>query len=64
MEFWEAREIKNIDPTLKEKRYLALEPGQYRLRVKYRVSDNTGGVELPEGQPEAVVYFTVTAPTE
>ena len=62
MEFWEAREINNLDPSLKEKRYLALEAGQYRLRVRYEIDAHPNGVVIPEGQLEAVAYFTVTAP--
>jgi len=44
--------------------YMPLEPGQYRLRVKYQAYAEDEGVEIPEGPFEAVAYFTVTAPAE
>lgn len=44
--------------------YCSLNPGKYRLRVKYNVIAADKNVEIPEGQLEAVAYFTVTAPAE
>ena len=44
--------------------YMPLQPGQYRLRVKYAVEAADENVEIPKGQLEAVAYFTVTAPVE
>lgn len=62
MYFWKPYQIQGGEPTLMGKRYLALEPGEYRLRVKYTLYTEVEGVEIPEGQLEAVAYFTVTAP--
>jgi len=45
---------------LMDKRYIALEPGEYRVRIKYTATCGVDGVEIPEGQLEAVAYFTVT----
>ncbi len=44
--------------------YRSLNPGKYRLRVKYGAIAADENVEIPEGQLEAVAYFTVTAPVE
>ncbi len=44
--------------------YMPLEPGLYRLRVKYKLYTDNKDVKLPEGTTEAVAYFTVVAPTE
>ena len=49
---------------LMEKRYIALEAGEYRMRVKYTATCGVDDVEIPEGQLEAVAYFTVTAPVQ
>ncbi len=64
MNFWKPYQIEGGEPTLMGKRYLALTPGQYRLRVKYTLHTEDENVEIPEGQLEAVAYFTVTAPAE
>jgi len=64
MNFWRPYQIEGGEPTLMGKRYLALTPGQYRLRVKYALHTNEQDVEIPEGQLEAVAYFTVTAPAQ
>lgn len=61
MNFWKPYQIENGDPMLMGKRYLALEPGYYRLRVKYTLHTEDEGAQIPEGQLEAVAYFTVTA---
>ena len=44
--------------------YCTLNPGKYRLRVKYNAIAADENVEIPEGQLEAVAYFTVSAPAE
>ena len=44
--------------------YMPLEPGLYRVRVKYRLYTDDENAYIPEGRLEAVAYFTVTAPTE
>ena len=44
--------------------YAYLKPGSYRLRVTYWIFTYDTNVYIPEGQLEAVAYFTVTAPTE
>ncbi len=64
MYFWKSYQIEGGEPTLMGKRYLALAPGQYRLRVKYTLHTDDESVEIPEGQLEAVAYFTVTAPAQ
>ena len=42
--------------------YIYLQPGFYRIRVQYSVSTDDENAYIPEGQLEAVAYFTVTAP--
>ena len=44
--------------------YCSLNSGKYRLRVKYNAIAADENVEIPEGQLEAVAYFTVSAPAE
>ena len=44
--------------------YMPLEPGLYRVRVKYRLYTDDENAYIPEEQLEAVAYFSVTAPTE
>ncbi|MBE6630442.1 MAG: hypothetical protein E7624_06300 [Ruminococcaceae bacterium] len=44
--------------------YRYLEPGFYRVRVKYSLYTDDESVYIPEEQLEAVAYFTVVAPTE
>lgn len=61
MYLWKPYQIEGGEPTLMNKRYLALEAGEYRLRVKYTLHTEDKSVEIPAGQLEAVVYFTVTA---
>ncbi len=63
-DFWLKEQIGSDAAALMDKRYVALEPGEYRMRVKYTATCGVDGVEIPEGQLEAVAYFTVTAPTE
>ncbi len=60
-DFWKPEQIEGGNPALMDKRYIALTPGQYRARVKYVIVGDTGGAEIPEGQLEAVGYFTVIA---
>ena len=60
MMFYEVDQDENFTVT----RYLPLQPGQYRLRLKCEVYAEDENVEIPEGQLEAVAYFTVTAPAE
>ena len=62
MNFWKPYQIEGGEPTLMSKRYLALEPGYYRLRVKYTLHTEDESIEIPEGQLEAVAYFTVNEP--
>lgn len=62
MNFWKPYQIEGGDPSLMGKRYLALEPGEYRLRVKYTLYTEDESVEIPQGQLEAVAYFTVGEP--
>ena len=42
--------------------YLPLEVGFYRIRIKYLLYTDDENAYIPEGQLEAVAYFTVTAP--
>ena len=44
--------------------YALLNEGAYRVRVQYSVFMDAPNVEIPQGQLEAVAYFTVVAPTE
>ena len=61
MVYWTDEQIGNGAAALMDKRYRALEAGEYRARVKYSATCRLEGVEIPEGQLEAVAYFTVTA---
>ena len=47
-----------------ENGYRYLEPGLYRVRVKYALYADDENAYIPEEQLEAVAYFTVVAPTE
>lgn len=60
-DFWLEKQTQADAAALMEKRYIALEAGEYRMRVKYTLTCGVDGVEIPEGQLEAVAYFTVTA---
>lgn len=62
--FWKRSQIEGGNPALMDKRYIALEPGEYRVRVKYAITEEIEGAEIPEGQLEAVAYFTVVEPKE
>jgi len=62
--FWRSAQIKGGNPALMDKRYIEPAPGKYRVRVKYAITEAIEGVEIPEGQLEAVAYFTVTAPAQ
>lgn len=64
MDFWKPEQIESGAAELMDKRYIALTPGEYRMRVKYAITEAVDGAEIPEGQLEAVAYFTVTAPVE
>jgi hypothetical protein len=63
-DFWKKEQMKSGAAALMDKRYIALEPGEYRVRIKYTATCGVDGVEIPEGQLEAVAYFTVTAPVQ
>ena len=62
--FWKRSQIEGGNPALMDKRYIELVPGEYRVRVKYAITDEVAGVEIPEGQLEAVAYFTVVTPAK
>ena len=64
MYLWKPYQIEGGEPTLMNKRYLALEAGEYRLRVRYTLHTEDKSVEIPAGQLEAVAYFTIPAPKE
>ena len=60
MTFYAAQE----DSLVELQHYVPLEPGLYRIRVKYSLYTDDENAYIPEEQLEAVAYFTVTAPTE
>ena len=64
VDFWRPEQIESGVAALMDKRYIALTPGEYRVRVKYVIVGEIEGAEIPDGQLEAVGYFTVTAPVE
>ncbi len=64
MQFFLPAPTETEVPDLASFRYLPLTQGSYRLRVRYSFYSEEQGVEIPEGQLEAVAYFTVTAPAE
>lgn len=62
MQFWDATPDEKEDPVrVATFRYLPLTQGEYRLRVRYSFSTDDENAEIPEGQLEAVAYFTVIA---
>ena len=61
---WSPSEIEGKQSANTTLHYLALGAGEYRLRIPYTLHTQEEGAELPEGQPEAVAYFTVTAPAQ
>lgn len=62
--FWTKEQVESGVAELMDQRYIALEAGEYRVRVKYIAVCGVEGVEIPEGQLEAVAYFTVSAPVQ
>ena len=64
MRFWEPTPNDIEEGEYATFRYLPLTAGKYRLRVRYSLHTEDESVEIPEGQLEAVAYFTVTAPAE
>lgn len=62
IQFWDATPDEKEDPVrVATFRYLPLTRGEYRLRVRYSFSTDDENAQIPEGQLEAVAYFTVTA---